>query len=48
MKAAGGKYKFLHSTHIKTSMRKFEENGYFNELFMNQISPYLKGMFSKK
>ena len=48
MKAAGGKYKFLHSTHIITSMRQFEENGYFNELFVNQLWPYLKGMFSNK
>jgi len=42
MKDAGGKYKFLHSTYIVTSLRKFKENGYWKELFVNQMWPYLR------
>jgi glycosyltransferase involved in cell wall biosynthesis len=42
MKNLGGRYKFLHSTHVITSMRKFEERGPTKELFVNQLWPYVK------
>jgi glycosyltransferase involved in cell wall biosynthesis len=48
VKAKGAKYKFLHSTHVVTSMRKFKQNGYWKELFVNQMWPYLKSMTSKR
>jgi len=46
MKEAGARFKFLHDTHIITSLRKFEENGYLTELFGNQIWPYVKAMLT--
>jgi glycosyltransferase involved in cell wall biosynthesis len=48
MKDAGAKYKFLHKTHIITSMRRFEEKGYFTEFFINQMAPYVKETFLPK
>ncbi|MBI2125323.1 glycosyltransferase [Candidatus Woesearchaeota archaeon] len=45
MKTAGARHTFLHSTYVVTSMRKFEENGYCKELFVNQIWPYAKQTF---
>lgn len=42
IKAADGKHQFLFNSYVTTSMRKFEERGYFRELFVNQILPYLK------
>ena len=45
LKANGGKFKFLHSTHIVTSLRKFKRNGYFTEFFGNQMWPDVKETF---
>lgn len=41
MKAAQGRYDFLQSTYLITSLRKFNEIGYLRELFINQVWPYL-------
>lgn len=48
MKAEGARHKFLHSTYVITSMRKFRERGYCKELFVNQIWPYVKETFLPK
>lgn len=47
IKNAGGRYKFLHGTAVITSMRKFKQNGYLNELFRNQVFLYVKQLFPK-
>lgn len=45
LQKTGARYKFLHSTHIITSMRKFQKHGYFNELLVRQLWPYMKQTF---